>query len=76
MNGVFAQWQPRYAEQRIATFPVGADKKPSIRNWDKIGPKISSRLVEKFPHIDAFGFPLGARSVSPFWISTPRMRPC
>ena len=35
--GVFAQWQPRYAEKRIATFPVDADKKPCIKNWNKVG---------------------------------------
>jgi len=60
--GVFAQWQPHYAEKRIATFPVGADKKPCIKNWNKIGLKGSERLVEQFPSTNALGFPLGPRS--------------
>jgi Bifunctional DNA primase/polymerase, N-terminal/Primase C terminal 1 (PriCT-1) len=60
--GVFAQWQPRYAEKRIATFPVGADKKPCIKNWNKIGLKGSERLVEQFLSTNALGFPLGPRS--------------
>jgi hypothetical protein len=28
MNGIFEGAQPVYAEHGIATFPVGADKKP------------------------------------------------
>jgi hypothetical protein len=60
--GVFSQWQPRYAERRIATFPVGADKKPCIKNWNKIGLKASERLVEQFSSTNALGFPLGPRS--------------
>ena len=60
--GVFSQWQPRYAEKHIATFPVGADKKPCIKNWNKIGLKGSERLVEQFPSTNALGFPLGPRS--------------
>ena len=62
MNGIFSQWQPRYAERHIATFPVGKDKKPCIRNWNKVGLKGSVSLAEKFPFIDALGFPLGPRS--------------
>ena len=30
-DGIFTKWQPYYAEKRIATFPVGNDKKPQIR---------------------------------------------
>ena len=25
MSGVFAEWQPRYAQHRVATFPVEQD---------------------------------------------------
>ena len=30
-NGIFAKYQPRYAEQNVITFPVGPDKKPAIK---------------------------------------------
>jgi hypothetical protein len=62
MSGVFSLWQPRYAERRIATFPVGKDKKPAIKNWNKIGLKGSEQLAAKFFDHDALGFPLGPAS--------------
>jgi hypothetical protein len=62
MSGVFSLWQPRYAERRIATFPVRKDKKPAIKNWNKIGLKGSEQLAAKFSDHDAIGFPLGPRS--------------
>ena len=52
----------QYAEKRIATFPVGKDKKPAIKNWNKIGLKGSENLAAKFRDHDALGFPLGPRS--------------
>jgi hypothetical protein len=58
VTGVFAEWQPRYAEHRVATFPV-ANKKPRIRNWKKLGLNGSSQLAIKFPDADAFGFQCG-----------------
>ena len=60
-TGVFACWQPQYAEQGIATFPV-KDKRPCIRGWQKIGLKGSSELASKYANADAFGFQCGARS--------------
>jgi hypothetical protein len=60
--GVFSQWQPHYAERRIATFPVNADKKPAVRRWNQITLRGSSRLAERFPETDAFGFQLGPKS--------------
>ena len=60
--GVFSQWQPHYAERRITTFPVNADKKPSIRRWNQITLSGSSRLAERFHEADAFGFQLGPTS--------------
>jgi Bifunctional DNA primase/polymerase, N-terminal/Primase C terminal 1 (PriCT-1) len=62
VKGVFSQWQPHYAERQIATFPVNADKKPAIRRWNQITLRGSSRLAERFPETDAFGFQLGAKS--------------
>ena len=46
--GTFRRWQERYAEHGIATFPVGRNKKPLIRNWQRVGLKGSAELAEKF----------------------------
>ena len=65
MNGVFARWQPRYAEHGIPTFPVsieGVDKKPAVRGYLKLGIAYSHQLALKFPANDAFGFTLGKRT--------------
>ena len=62
VKGVFSEWQPRYAERRIATFPVNADKRPAIRRWNRITLKGSARLAERFDEADALGFQLGPRS--------------
>jgi hypothetical protein len=62
MSGVFSRWQPRYAEHRIATFPVGEAKKPSIRGWQKVGLKGSAELANKFGDTNALGYVTGHRS--------------
>jgi hypothetical protein len=61
-NGIFAQWQPIYAEHKIATFPVGEAKTPGIRGWQKVGLKGSSELAAKFKDADALGYVTGRRS--------------
>jgi hypothetical protein len=61
-DGIFAKFQPRYAEQNVITFPVSPDKKPAIKNWHKVGLDGSAKLAEKFSDLDTFGFPLGPRS--------------
>ena len=61
MIGTFAEWQPRYAEQGISTFPV-QDKKPAVRGYLKVGPDRSRELAQKFARHDAFGFALGRHS--------------
>ena len=61
-DGIFAKYQPRYAEQNVITFPVRPDKKPAIKNWQSVGLTGSAKLAEKFSDVDAFGFPLGPRS--------------
>lgn len=43
--GVFAEWQPRYAEHKIATFPVNNDKKPLVSRYDRIGINASGQLA-------------------------------
>jgi hypothetical protein len=63
--GTFADWQPRYAEAGIATFPVhvdGRSKKPAVRNYLKMGRRASEQLLLKFGEFDAFGFGLGKAS--------------
>jgi hypothetical protein len=57
--GVFPKWQPLYAEQGIATFPV-RDKKPCIRSWNKVGSKGSEQLAREFLEADALAFLCGA----------------
>ena len=53
-SGVFAEWQPRYAELGFATFPV-TDKRPAIRGYLKIGLAASQQLAVKFPASNSFG---------------------
>lgn len=63
--GTFADWQPRYAEAGIATFPVqmdGRGKKPAVRNYLEMGQQASGQLLLKFGEFDAFGFACGRRS--------------
>jgi hypothetical protein len=54
MTGLFANWQPRYAECGIATFPV-REKRPAVRGYLKIGMRASRQFALKFPIADAFG---------------------
>jgi bifunctional DNA primase/polymerase-like protein/primase-like protein len=61
MSGVFAEWQPRYAEHHVATFPVDG-KRPCIRAYDKVGLRASAQLAIKFNEAEALGFMCGPRS--------------
>ena len=61
-DGIFAKYQPRYAEQSVITFPVSSDKKPAIKHWQRVGLEGSAKLAAKFSDVDSFGFPLGPRS--------------
>ena len=58
----FGRWQPAYAEHRIATFPVRADKVPAIRGYQKIGLRGSQQLALRFADANALGFMCGPRS--------------
>jgi hypothetical protein len=60
--GIFSEWQPHYAERRIATFPVNADKKPAVKRWNQITLAGSSHLAARFRVANAFGFQLGPKS--------------
>lgn len=61
----FADWQPRYAERGVATFPVtmaGGEKRPAVKGYLKLDADVSRQLVMRFPDADALGFALGSRS--------------
>ena len=53
-SGVFAEWQPRYAEFGLATFPV-REKRPAIRGYMGLGLAASQKLAIKFPTANSFG---------------------
>src|SRR5215211_4402772 len=60
--GIFAKWQPRYAEHGIPTFPVAIEssgKRPSIKGYLKVGSEVSRQLALRFTANDAFGLALG-----------------
>jgi Bifunctional DNA primase/polymerase, N-terminal/Primase C terminal 1 (PriCT-1) len=61
-NGVFAKWQPVYAERGIATFPCTSNKTPAVRNYGKFGVAASTAMRSRFPDADAFGFMCGKSS--------------
>jgi hypothetical protein len=61
--GVFAKFQPLYAEHRMPTIPVSiTDKKPLVRHFTKMGLSASSGLQRRFGTADAIGFVSGRRS--------------
>ncbi|MEC7819194.1 MAG: bifunctional DNA primase/polymerase [Pseudomonadota bacterium] len=61
--GLFAEWQPAYAEAGIATFPVdGIAKRPAVGNYLKAGCRASKQWALKFPAVDALGFACGSRN--------------
>lgn len=62
MAGLFHEWQPRYAEVGIATFPV-RDKRPAVKGFLKMGAQTSQQLALKFANDDSFGFACKRRIV-------------
>jgi hypothetical protein len=60
-GGVFAEYQPRYAEHGIATFPV-RDKRPAVRGYLRMGLPASRQLVKRFAAEAGIGFACGERS--------------
>ena len=63
--GLFAEWQPRYAHEGIATFPLrieGKSKKPATKGYNQVGLKGSEQLALKFTQVDAFAFMAGKRN--------------
>lgn len=60
-DGVFAEYQPRYAEHGIATFPVH-DKRPAVSNYMRMGLPASRQMAGKFATAEGIGFACGERS--------------
>jgi hypothetical protein len=61
MSGVFAQWQPVYAEHNIPTFPCRPDKRPAVTNYGKFGLPASKQIASN-SGANAFGFMCGKRT--------------
>lgn len=64
MSGIFAEYQPRYAEIGIATFPVKPNKRPAIGRYLDLQMAGSRQLVSrpKMAALDGLGFACGAPS--------------
>lgn len=73
MAGIFAQWQPRYAEAGIATFPV-KEKRPAVSNYLKMGLRASQQMALKFPALDALGFACKNNNITIVDVDSPDER--
>ncbi|MBA3448142.1 MAG: bifunctional DNA primase/polymerase [Pseudaminobacter sp.] len=71
MSGVFAEWQPRYAEHGVCTFPVTAHKVPAVKGYLRIGSDGSSQLAMKFPDNDAFGLAVKRNRITVLDVDAP-----
>lgn len=62
--GVFGEWQPKYAEAGLVTFPVDISRKaPAVGNWQKAGRKASAEwAARKFADATALGIECGKRN--------------
>jgi len=72
--GIFADWQPAYAERGIATFPVTIDehgKRPAVRGYLKAGNRASSVWASKFGDSDALGFAVRPNRITVLDVDTP-----
>jgi hypothetical protein len=62
---VFGDYQPRYAELGIPTFPMGTredPKKPLVPNYARLGLKGSANVLARFEDAVCLGFVAGKRS--------------
>jgi hypothetical protein len=73
MAGIFATWQPAYAEAGIATFPV-RNKRPAVKGYLKAGLKASGQFRDKFQDDDAFGFACRPNHITVLDIDDPDER--
>lgn len=73
MAGIFAEWQPRYAEAGICTFPVH-DKRPAVKGYLRLGSRTSEQLALKFANDNAFGFACKRSRITVLDVDTPDER--
>jgi hypothetical protein len=71
--GVFGEWQPRYAELGIATFPV-RDKRPVVRGYLRAGMRASQQFASKFPDEAAFGLACRKNRITVLDVDSPDER--
>ena len=63
MTGLFARFQPVYAEHGITTVPCSTDSKTAlIKHWPRVGINGSHRLATKFTTTNALGILCGPRN--------------
>jgi hypothetical protein len=74
MSATFAEWQPRYADHNIATFPVTPDKVPAVKGYLRVGLNASDQLAMKFPANDAFGLACRRNRITVLDVDTPDER--
>ena len=72
-SGIFAEWQPQYAERGIATFPV-REKRPAVSGYLKMGVRASQQLAIKFPNDNSFGLACRRNRITVLDIDTPDER--
>jgi hypothetical protein len=73
VTGVFAEWQPRYAELGIPTFPV-REKQPAVKGYLKAGPRASEQFAMKFAADDAFGLACRRNKITVLDVDAPDER--
>ena len=71
--GLFAEWQPQYAERAVPSFPV-VGKRPAIKGYLKVGLEGSRELAAKFGDASAFGIPLSRSKITVLDVDTPDER--
>lgn len=71
--GLFAEWQPSYAECGISTFPV-CGKRPSVKGYLKLDVPASRELASRYGNADAFGFALKRSKIVVVDIDSPDER--
>jgi hypothetical protein len=55
----FDKWQADYAAHKIATFPVGRNKKPMVKHYGRFGLVGSAAIANRFSDAPAIGFMCG-----------------
>jgi len=68
--GLFEHWQAEYAARRVATFPVGRDKNPSVRGYLRVGSKASEQLAIRFPDATGIGLACARNKITVLDVDT------